>query len=308
MTEYQLSCVSLKTGETIPIPEQTVLCLGNFDGVHLAHRALLREAVRRRDLELPSASVGVFCFQELPAQYLSASFEGKLCNNEERMARYAQCGIEFVVWAEFSELRGLSAEQYVTDVLIGVCHAAAVCCGFNHRFGQGGKGDAVLLERIFDARLWLQSEILVDGSAVSSSRIRTLLKEGKPEIAAQLLETPYAITAPVLHGKALGRRMGTPTVNQRFPRDSMIPRQGVYVTECTVGSQTYRGVTNVGYRPTVDSDGQVNCETYLLDFEGDLYGQSMTVRFLRYLRAERQFEDIETLKKQIQKDIEAART
>ncbi|MBR7098765.1 MAG: riboflavin biosynthesis protein RibF [Clostridia bacterium] len=302
-----MSCVSLKTGETVPIPEQAVLCLGNFDGVHLAHRALLREAVRRRDLELPSASVGVFCFRELPAQYLSTSFEGKLCDNEERMARYAECGIEFVVWADFLELRGLSAEQYVSDVLIDVCHAAAVCCGFNHRFGQGGKGDAVLLERIFGARLWLQSEIVIDGATVSSSRIRTLLKEGKPEIALQLLGTPYAIKSTVLHGKALGRQMGTPTVNQRFPTDFMIPRHGVYVTECSVGGQTYRGVSNIGYRPTVDSDGEVNCETYLLDFEGDLYGQSMTVRFLRYLRAERRFKDIETLKKQIQKDIDAAR-
>ena len=291
----------------MPIPEQTVLCLGNFDGVHLAHRALLREAVRRRDRELPSASVGVFCFRTLPAQYLSASFEGKLCDNGERRGRYAECGIEFVVWAEFSELRDLSAEQYANDILIGVCHAAAVCCGFNHRFGQGGKGDAMLLEHIFGDRLWLQREIVVDGSAVSSSRIRKLLKEGKPEVAAKLLETPYAITSPVLHGKALGRRMGTPTVNQRFPKASIIPRRGVYVTECTVGGETYRGVTNVGCRPTVDSDGEVNCETYLLDFKGDLYGQSMTVRFLRYLREEQQFEDIEALQKQISKDIEAAR-
>lgn len=307
MTEYQLSCVSLKSGETIPIPEQTVLCLGNFDGVHRAHRALLREAVHRRNLELRSASVGVFCFRELPAQYLSASFEGKLCSNEERMKRYAECGIEFVIWAEFSELRDLSPEQYVNGVLIDVCHAVAVSCGFNHRFGMGGKGDAMLLKRWFGDRLWLQSEILVDGLAVSSSRIRMLLKEGMTEAATALLETPYAITAPILHGKALGRKMGTPTVNQHFPQDSIIPKHGVYVTECTVKGHIYRGVTNVGYRPTVDSDGQVNCETYLLDFNGDLYGQSMTVQFLRYLREERQFEDIASLQTQILKDIEAAR-
>ena len=303
----QLHCISLKTGERIPMPEKTFLCLGNFDGVHLAHRALLELARKNRERLCPDAAVGVFCFRQLPARFLNDDFQGRLCTPRERLERYRDCGMEIAILAEFEELRAFSPEAYLKDVLINSCHAVAVACGFNHRFGKNGAGDIALLTRTFGERLCVQEAVTLDGAAVSSSRIRDLLQEGRVEEAARLLTVPYCVTAPVLHGKALGRKMGTPTVNQQFPADAVIPRRGVYVTECTVGGKTYRGVTNVGVRPTVEDDGRINFETYLLDFAGDLYDADLTVHFLKFLRDERKFESTEALWEQIRGDIASAR-
>ncbi len=305
---YHLKCISLKTGAEIAIPSRTILCLGNFDGVHLAHRELLCSALEHRKMLCADASVGVFCFQELTAKFLDRNFGGQLCSLEERMERFRDCGMEFVILADFLELCNLSAEEYLSNVLIGQCHAAAVACGFNHRFGKGGKGTVDLLKTFFDGRVYLQSPVSFAGERVSASRIRALLQEGRAEQAATLLTRPYSITAPILHGKNLGEKMGVPTINQCFPLGSVIPKKGVYVTECEVDGVRYRGVTNVGSRPTVDADGTVNCETYLIDFTGDLYGRVLTVHFLKYLREEQKFESLDLLREQIAEDIRLAKS
>lgn len=305
--KYHLDCISLTSGKSIPIPKQTFLCLGNFDGVHLAHRELLSMAAKKREQSVPDAQVGVFCFRELPARYLEPCFQGKLCSNEERLNRFRECGMEFVILADFCELRNLSAEDYIQSILIEECNAVAVSCGYNHRFGKGGQGSVSLLRERFENDFFLQEPVFLEGTPISSSRIRDLLQMGCPEEATNLMKYPYAVTASVLHGKALGRQMGTPTVNQRFPEDAVIPKHGVYVTECLVDGKSYRGVTNVGIRPTVDADRQVNFETYLLDFSGNLYDKQMTVRFLKFIREEKRFDSVEALWAQINEDIETAR-
>ena len=305
--EYHLKCVSTKTGLPIPIPQKTLLCLGNFDGVHYAHRKLLTSAIEWQKDRCPDAEVGVFCFGELPAIYLDPSYRGKLCTAEERLARFHECGVQFAILADFPELRNLSPQDYIQSVLQGSCHAVAVACGYNHRFGKGGAGNEELLRAFFGERLFLHAPVTMGDDTVSSSRIRQLLQDGHPDEAARLLTTPYEITAPVLHGKALGGRMGTPTVNQMLPDGSVILRRGVYVTLCLADGKWYRGVTNVGVRPTVDDDGGVNCETYLLDFSGDLYGKQMTVRFLKFIRDERKFDNTDALWTQIRADVQQAR-
>lgn len=305
--DVRFTCVSLKTGDEISIPSQTVLCLGNFDGVHFAHRKLLSAAASWRQEKYPNAAVGVFCFRELPAFFLDRSFSGRLCTLEERLERFRACGLEFAVLADFPSLCELSAERYIQTVLIGECNAQAVACGYNHRFGKGGLGDVSLLHRRFGENLFVQASVELDGTPVSSTRIRNLLQSGEPRSAAKLLTQSYSVTAAVLHGKALGSRMGTPTVNQRFPNGTVIPKRGVYVTECLVDGKVYRGVTNVGVRPTVDLDGEVNLETYLLDFSGDLYGKTLTVRFLDYLREEQKFANADALWRQIAADVDSAK-
>ncbi len=304
---YQLKCISLKTGAEIAMPNRTILCLGNFDGVHLAHRELLGSALAWRETLGVDASVGVFCFRELTAKYLDQDFEGQLCSLEERMARFRACGMEFVILADFCEVRNVSAEQYLSDILIGQCHAVAVACGFNHRFGKGGQGTVALLEKYFEGRVYVQTPVLFEGERVSASRIRKLLQEGCAEEARTLLTLPYSITSPVLHGKTLGGKMGFPTANQCFGEGYVIPKLGVYVTECEVDGVRYRGVSNVGARPTVDDGDAVNCETYLIDFSGDLYGRVLTVHFLKYLREEKRFENLDLLRAQITQDIQAAK-
>ncbi len=289
------------------LSEANVICLGNFDGVHLGHRALFAEAIAWRNAEFPDAPCGAFCFRTLPADTLSKDPPGHLCGESEKQAYFRDCGLDFLVLAEFEELRDLSPEDFIEKILIDSLSCVATVCGFNHRFGKGGRGNSDTLSHISKLRTLVVDEVRREGDTVSSSRIRALIAVGDVACAARLLTRPYRLTAPVLHGKALGRRLGAPTINQRFPHGMQIPRHGVYVTSCEIGGRAYRGVSNVGVRPTVDFDEQINCETYLLDFEGSLYGESVTVSFLSFLRAEQKFETQTVLAEQIARDIDAAR-
>lgn len=302
-----LSCICLETMQAVPVPDRTVLCLGNFDGVHLAHRRLLSSARAWREQAFPDAAVGVFCFRELSSDELSDCPPGHLCTLEERLARFAECGMEIAVLADFSELRELSAEDYVREILIEQCHCVAAACGYNHRFGRGGAGNSALLKQSLNGNLLVQPAVMDGGAPVSSTRIRQLLKSGNPEAAARLLTCPYTLCAPVLHGKALGRTIGSPTVNQNFARNAVLPRFGVYATDCEVSGRHYAGVSNVGIHPTVDRNAPANCETYLLDFSGNLYGRTVTVSFLHFIRPEMKFESVDALRKQIAKDAETVR-
>ena len=302
-----LICLSLPTRQPVAVPPALLLCLGNFDGVHLAHRRLLRAALDWRDREFPGVPVGVFCFRELPSDVLLPEPPGHLCTAGERLDRFAACGMEYVILADFPALRDLSPEAYVREVLVGRCHCVGAACGFNHRFGRGGKGTPELLRRLLAGRALVQEPVLDGGEPVSSTRIRALLAEGEPQEAARLLAHPYTLCTPVLHGKALGRTLGAPTLNQRFPAHAVLPRFGVYATACLAGGRYWAGVSNVGIHPTVDSAAPANCETYLLDYSGDLYGQQVQVSFLRFLRPERRFASVEALREQIGQDVAVVR-
>jgi len=230
-----------------------------------------------------------------------------LCSLEERLTRFAACGMELAVLADFSELRELSAEEFLSEILQKKCGAVGVACGYNHRFGRCGAGDPALLERVFGKGLLLVEEIRVNGVTVSSSEIRRLIGEKRMKEAAALLGQPYSITAPVLHGKALGRQWGFPTVNQNIPAEIVAPPRGVYRSRVTVDGTVYASLSNVGIRPTVDLEAEQNCETHLLDYSGDLYGRRLTVELLSYLREEKKFETPQALREQIERDLQNAR-
>lgn len=301
-------CISLPLGQPVSPPARTVLCLGNFDGVHLAHRELIRQARALRDEAFPDAVCGVFCFRELSSDLLSEEPPEHLTSFEERMALFAEAGAEIVFLADFPSVRELSPEQFAKEILLRDCRCAAAVCGFNYRFGKNAVGTAESLKELLGVPVAICPPVLSGGEPISSTRIRALLKAGEAEQAAALLGRPYSITSEVLSGKKLGRRLGFPTVNQAFPRNRLLPRRGVYVTDCLVGDTVYRGVSNVGTHPTVDGSGTpINCETHLLGYSGDLYGSVVTVRFLHFLREERRFGTVEELREQILRDAETAR-
>ena len=307
MLMMRLECLSLPDKNPVPISEATILCLGNFDGVHLGHRARLKKAVELK-AELPHAACGVFCFRTPPAELLlGAKAPSRLSTTEQKLDAFCEAGMEFVILADFAEMKDLSPLAFVQTVLMEQCHCAAAVCGFNYHFGVGGSGTAELLRNTLPHPVVIVDAVNLVGDIVSSSRIRSLLKNGDVETAALLLGHPYTLQAPVIHGKGLGHHLGAPTINQRFSERTQLPRYGVYVTQCEIGGMRYRGVTNVGVHPTVDKDALVNCETYLLDFDGSLYGEDVSVSFLHFLRPEQKFESREALSAQIQADIEAAR-
>jgi len=284
--------------------QQTVVALGSFDGVHLGHTRVIRTAG-----EL-AASLGcrltVWTFRELPFGKNTT-----LTSNEEREEIFASLGVDRMILAEFDAIRSLSPEEFVRDILVGQLQARVAVCGFNYRFGAGGKGDPSLLKTLMnryggDARM--VEPVEMGGEPVSSTRIRALVAEGNMEEAALLLGRSYFLSGRVGHGRAIGHSLGFPTVNLPFPENRTIPRLGVYASVVRTPVGIFRGVTNVGIRPTVN-DGMIRpvCETFLLDFSGDLYDCTLQVAFGRFLRPEKKFPSFDALKAAIAADIAAVR-
>jgi len=303
-----IECLSLATSRCVKIPSQTLICLGNFDGVHYAHRQLIRLAADTRAREFPNAALTVFCFRTPSSDVLFPhQAPTHLSTLEQKLDYFREEGVEYVFLADFPKLRDLSREAFAQTVLKEVCHCVCAVCGFNYRFGNMGAGTATDLSDLLGAPVKIQEEICLHGETVSSTRIRRLLSEGNVKEAACLLTRPYGFRSKVVHGKALGQTWKIPTMNQNLPRELLIPRLGVYVTECEIDGKKVRGVSNVGLHPTVDRESNVNCETFLLDFSGDLYGKDVTVCFLDYLRPEQKFETVALLREQIACDIEAAK-
>lgn len=303
----RMECISLSTLQPVKIPSQCVIALGNFDGVHLAHRALLSKVIAVRNASYTTAACCVFCFRTPSWDTISSTPPSYLCSLEQKLKKFYDVGMEYALICDFSEICGLMPADFAQTVLQQQCHCVAAVCGFNYRFGKGGSAGAEDLRNLLKVPVLVQDEVKQNGITVSSTYIRSLLSNGQVEEAAKLLSEPYAISATVLHGKALGHKLGFPTINQVFPSRMLIPRHGVYITECEVDGKRYRGITNVGVRPTVEHDTVVNCETHLLDFEGDLYGRSVSVFFLKYLRPEIKFKTVEELKQQVYLDKEYAR-
>lgn len=281
------------------------LALGNFDGVHEGHRRLLlaaREAARN----IPGCLAGAWTFTSLAK---SDTETPALTTTEEKLRLFAEAGLDFAILVDFSAVRDLSPEQFVRDHLIGTLGCAAVVCGFNFRFGYRGAGTAADLTRLLTEEsipLTVVDPVTREGAVVSSTRIRAAVAEGDMETAAALLGRPFSVCLPVRHGKKLGRSLGLPTINQDFPAGHIVPRHGIYVCRCTVGKECYPAVANVGIRPSVDKDGHVNCETHLLHYDGDLYGEVVCVQFLTRIRDEMRFDSLEALRAAIEADVRFA--
>lgn len=282
-----------------------VLALGNFDGVHVAHKELIKTACSLAHT-LGDVSVGVWCFDEstlphksdCPVQITPLSLKTEL---------FFDLGVDFAVVADFSRMHSTHPEQFVSEHLIKELGCVGVVCGYNFRFGKDRLGDPELLRMYFGENLNVVPRIELDGETVSSTRIRELLRLGDTCHAGKLLGRPFSLVSDVSHGKRLGTTLGFPTANQTFPDGCIYPKHGVYATVCTLPDGTkHIGVSNVGIRPTVSNSHNVNCETYILDFDGDIYGKSLKVEFYARLRDEKKFNSVEQLKNAIAHDAISA--
>ena len=303
----RIECISLATMQPSPLPQASVICLGNFDGVHLAHQALMHEAVRIKQEKLPDAAACALCFRVPSSDLLKGTPPAHLCTMEQKLEYFRDAGMEYAILVDFSAIRAFSPEAFVSEILKAICGCVAAVCGFNYHFGYKGAGDAEKLKALLDGKAWVQDEITVDGLTVSSTNIRAMIADGRVKAAAALLGRPYAMRSTIVRGKGLGHKMGIPTINQYFQDGILPPKSGVYITDCTVNGHTYRGVSNVGVHPTVDLGAALNCETHLLDCNEDLYGKSATVHFLERLREEEKFDSLAALTSQIAADIRAAK-
>ena len=283
-----------------------VIALGFFDGVHLGHGALLRRTVE--EAKRRGVRSAVFTWAQPPKEVVTG-VPVPLINSPEDRAELVKrlYGIDEMLMVPFDdEMRTTPWDRFVTDILVGRYGAVHLVAGHDHHFGYKNQGSPELL-REKCAELGLGCDIIpavtLDGVTVSSTHIRKLLEEGGVETARAFLGHPHVLTQTVGHGRRLGRTIGVPTANLVAPPHVLLPKRGVYAAKVTLpDGRAFGGVTNVGIRPTVNHGQDVTVEPWILDFDGDLYGQKLRVEFFRRLRDERKFESLEALKTQIQCD------
>jgi len=287
-----------------------VVALGNFDGVHLGHQAVVRRAVeegRRRGGRVVAAT-----FDPHPRAVLVPGSKPRLLTTLElRREALLGYGVDEVRTIRFDEeLSRKSPEEFVRDVLVGEIGAASVVVGENFRFGHRAAGDAGDLGRLMEGfggeayAVPVRSE--PGEGPISSTRIRSLIGGGDVVEAARLLGRPYVLRGEVVVGDRRGRSIGFPTANVLCDSALVVPARGVYAGFVRVGKGRHAACTNVGVAPTFARD-ESRVEAYLLDFEGDLYGSVVDVSFVRRIREEKKFSGVEDLKEQIARDVEEAR-
>ena len=285
------------------------VALGNFDGVHLGHQALLAEAVRRARPR--SGAAVAFTFDPHPGKILSPEFAPPLlCTLERRLQLFEAAGLDAVVVQPFDRgYAALSAEEFLERDLIGALRARDLVVGSDFTYGRARQGTVESLRLQCADRgvgLAVIRPVDVDGLVVSSTKIREFLLEGRVTAAARLLGRPFDISGEVVHGVGRGRSIGFSTANVA-PRTELVPGIGVYAVRAHLtGSRVLGGAANIGRKPTF-GDNQVTVEVHLFDFEGDLYGQTIAVEFLERLRGEQHFASTEALARQIGEDVARAR-
>lgn len=304
-----MTVINLKNGNEIKITDgMTLSCaLGNFDGVHRGHAALLKKATEKGTC----THSAVWTFRRHPRLCSGDESFSALTTTEQRTALFAGAGIDIVIFCDFPEVKDVSPEDFALRILYNECHVRRAVCGYNFRYGKNASGTPTALSEELKAvgaeEVTVDAVKSADGTVISSSAVRRFLEEGEIEKANDLLGREFCVSLPVSEGQRLGRTLGLPTVNQVFPPHLVIPRHGVYAAKCTVDGKEYKAIANIGVRPTVISHAEnVNCETHIIGFSGDLYGKTVPVRLCRFLRDEKKFSSVDELKSAILADEERA--
>ena len=284
-----------------------IYALGFFDGVHAGHQALLRECLWLAHEH--GAVPGVVTFGSHPDTLVFGQTPALINTPSDRERLLCAFGMERIVTLPFNREMCATHWRDFLAMLERDYGAVGFVCGEDFRFGSKGMGTAPLMaDYCGEKRIpcSVVPEQLVRGIRVSSTHIRTLIEQGETELAAEFLGHPHMLTGPVVAGKQLGRTLGIPTANLRFPDGLVVPKFGVYACLARVGDGVHPAVTNVGTRPTVNGSG-ITIEPWILDFSGDLYGRTLTLEFYRFLRPERRFESLEALQAEIRRNAEQTR-
>ena len=283
-----------------------VFALGFFDGVHLGHQALLDECVRlARAMDVQTAAI---TFESHPQSLFRSDVPPLLTTLQDRFRLLLRYGIDHVYPFPVNQKVMSTPWEDFLEELLG-SGAVGFVCGDDFRFGSRGEGNAEKLRQFCRERKLpcvIVPEQNLDGVRISSSYIRKQIGEGDMATAVRFLGHGHMLTGTVVTGRRLGHKLGFPTANIELPQGVIVPRHGVYACRAYVGEKRYMAVCNVGNRPTVQGH-QVRTETWLLDFDGDLYGQSVTLEFMYFLRPEQRFESLDALKKAVLCDAENTR-
>lgn len=288
----------------------TVVTMGMFDGLHLGHQAIINTVVERA--LLINATPSLITFEPHPRMVLQPDFAPPLLQTfHQKMEGLKLLGIKQIVVLEFNQqLASKSADDFIQSYIVDYLNAREVYLGQGFAFGRERRGNIELLKQM-SASCGFHAdevpEVQLRGRRISSTAVRHLIKDGSINQARRMLGRGYGVEGTVVKGKSIGKTIGFPTLNIDV-YNRIIPADGVYITLCLLGEKWYRSVTNIGKRPTIDGgDVESKVETHLLDYDGDLYGQTVRVRMLHRLREEKKFPGIDALKNQINHDVQRTR-
>jgi len=289
---------------------QPVLTIGNFDGIHLGHQSLFLK-VQERARAIQGTSL-VITFYPHPTQILRPGKSPRqIVSDENKIDLIFNYGVEVVLSIPFTrEFSQIPARSFIEDLLVKKIGLKEIVVGYDYTFGKKREGNIHLLQQLgeeLDFTVHIHPPVTIGTHVVSSTRIRELITSGAMEEASQLLGRSFCLTGHIIPGKGIGRSLlGYPTANLE-PKETLLPQRGVYVVRVEHAQGTHFGVTNVGFNPTF-AGKHISVETYLLEFDGDLYNQGLKIHFLKRLRGERTFSGPESLKTQIHKDVAQARS
>ena len=284
--------------------ERCAVALGIFDGVHRGHRRVLEKAFSHDELRRAIFTFNTHTVDSKGKDYkmlITDSFKRKLLD---------RAGADYIYSPDFYRLKSMPAEDFARDILKGALHAEVAVCGEKFRFGCGAAGDSDALIR-YGRKYGFEVEIVQrldsDGVRISSSLIRSLVREGEIEKANRLLGYSYGYSLEVIHGNEIGRTWDFPTINQQIPDGLVLPRFGVYVSNVHIDDRCYTGVTNIGVKPTVEKEIRPLAETFIVDYEGDLYGREIEIELFEFIRPEKKFDSFDALKAEIKRNTEYAK-
>lgn len=290
--------------ENKKINGETTVALGNFDGIHLGHRALIDTAINlgRKSKTIPS----IFTFDCNFNEIKLGSKDTSLISEKQKERILKDSGIELLYTVKFcDEIKNMSPEEFVHEILLEKLNAKMIIVGFNFRFGHNALGDVEtlkLLSKKYDFEVVVIPPIIRNDELVSSTRIRKLIAAGEMTIANELLDRNYSMMGKVISGKGRGKKLGFATANLKCDANYVSPKHGVYKTIANYKNKKYNSITNIGVNPTF-SDVKFSIETHIIDFNQDIYGEELEIEFLDFIRSERKFSTIKDLIEQVNSDI-----
>lgn len=284
--------------------------LGNFDGLHIGHMALINTLIR--ECQLNALASVVYTFTKHPENILRKKLITPLLLTEQKkIDLLSEISLDYLYFDQFNEdFSRLSPENFVKEVLIERLNIKLAVAGYDYKFGYQGQGDIPMLKELgkkYGFRVIVIPAIKCDNQIISSTKIRQCVINGELETSYKLLGRNYSITAEVVSGRRIGNTIGFPTANIHPERFLVLPANGVYITKTLLDGKLYNSMTNVGFNPTFEDVKQKTVETHIIDFNMDIYGKKIEVFFLKKIRDERKFDSVESLKQQIAKDMQTAK-
>ena len=289
--------------EKIDTIKESVVTIGNFDGIHKGHQVLIEKATEYAKKNNVISTV--FTFNNHPVNYFKPNSIKNIITNNDKIKILKTMGVDYIINIPFDEyMTKISGYDFVKDILIDKLGAKKIIVGHDFTFARNKEGNIDLLKELSKKNgflLEIVNPVKIDDIRISSSYIRKLILDGKVEDARKYLGRNYKLSGEVIHSKKLGRTIGFPTANISIDENIIIPKVGIYATKVYVNGTIYYGATNVGYNPTVNGN-KLSIETNILEFNDDIYGKIITIEFLERIRDGKKFNGIEELKEQLQKD------